>query len=221
MPRVAPFCSIALLLAGDGRWPLGLTGRDGQIALAPPRGEGPLAILAEDGAGYEGRFPAGGERQDQPAVVTVPGRARLAGRVVDLRTRRPLSGALVWWEIEPARFARAGADGSSDFSLPALGSRWARAGAAGYLPERDHGGAAAATPRPYTFALAPAARLQGTGGTARAPRSPAPSWSRSWTSSARHAGCSAAGLRPSVPAAAPAAASSCAGWRWTRPTSCG
>src|SRR5688500_17504671 len=162
-PGRAPLAG-ALVLAGHGRWPLGLTGRDGQIAVAPPRGEGPLAILAEDGAGYEGRFPAGGESPDQPAVVTVPGRVRLAGRVVDRRTRRPLSGALVWWEIEPARFARTGADGSYDFLVPALGARWAGAGAAGYLPERDHGGADAATPRPYTFALAPAARLQGTVG---------------------------------------------------------
>ena len=80
--------------------------------------------------------------------------------MIDARTRRPLSGALVWRDAEPAHARVTAGDGTYRLTLSPRAAGWVHALAPGYVPELDSAGATSVD-RSYVFALEPAARLTG------------------------------------------------------------
>jgi protocatechuate 3,4-dioxygenase beta subunit len=155
----------ALVVAGKGQWPIGLTDAGGRLAAALPVGDGEeVSAWASGGRRGSTRLqppPPGAIGESPAAVITLPAAGALAGRVLDAQRREPLPGALVWWSGEPATAART--DGAGAYRL--AGVRAGRAGIAaaapGYLAGFASLTVAAGEGRGPTFALKPAVRLRG------------------------------------------------------------
>lgn len=91
------------VLIQSGRWSLGLTGADGRAEVTTPcQGETALYLLTPDGRwSRAGTRPANGS--EAALRFTLPPRgAQLAGRVLDVTSRQPIAGALVWPTDDPA-----------------------------------------------------------------------------------------------------------------------
>ncbi|MCU1349405.1 MAG: hypothetical protein JWO56_2435, partial [Acidobacteria bacterium] len=154
-------CTRTLLVRGpDGRpvsgaavWvePLrvGSTNDDGLLAIGIPcHGELPASVEASDGRGADVRLRAHADAA--PLEVTLEAPARHGGRVIDGETRDPLAGAFVWFDADPAGFARTDAKGM--YALARRGRPpLLRAAAVGHLP----------SPNGPVFALQPTATLAG------------------------------------------------------------
>ncbi|HZF12331.1 MAG TPA: carboxypeptidase regulatory-like domain-containing protein [Thermoanaerobaculia bacterium] len=162
-----------LVAAGPGLPAAALTDESGRatvFAKLPAKGKigkpgKPLAWTADGRRGRAGERPPGAELS-APLLITLPKPAEpRAGQVVDRLDRRPLPGALVWPQRNPAAFVRADARGGYALPGAAEGKTWsASAAAAGHLPEdlaAPPPGRGERALRAPTFALEPAAAVQG------------------------------------------------------------
>jgi protocatechuate 3,4-dioxygenase beta subunit len=154
-------CTRTLLVRGaDGRpvsgatvsvEPLrvGSTNDEGLLAIGIPcHGELRASVEASDGRGADVRLRAAADAA--PLEVTLEAPERHGGRVIDGETRDPLAGAFVWFDDDPAGFARTDAKGT--YALARRGRPpLLRAAAVGHLPS---------TSGPV-FALQPTATLAG------------------------------------------------------------
>ncbi len=95
-----------------------------------------------------------------PATVRLSVPVAVSGRVVDGASRRPLAGALVWFQGFPDSVARTGAHGRYTVRPSGPCQAPLAAAAPGYLPPQSFGGGACAAAGP-TIALAPAAGIEG------------------------------------------------------------
>ncbi len=152
-----------LAVTGPTNHPLGSTDANGRLGLAvPPRGEVPLTLLAADGRQIEARISPPPKDRPGPLRLVLPERLTLSGRVIDLETRRPLAGALVWnegrpWEAVPT-------DDSGGYALGADRGTGdiLEGGAPGYLRSEPRMLTAPPRGRPGpTLALEPAAAVEG------------------------------------------------------------
>lgn len=144
------------------RWsgrPVGITGPDGRLEIAVPEQASALTLENAEGGGAQVfRTVAEGL---QPIRLEPP--RRIAGRVVDALSRKPVAGAVVWSGsplLNPA--VHSGEDGSFVLTVPAAAAEvWLIAGAAGFLRgESQEAGKGAV--EPVLLKLAPAAALSGT-----------------------------------------------------------
>lgn len=149
-----------LVRVGPEAWPMGWTDEAGSLALPGSPAE-PLALRLTGPGGFSldlAAQPIG----DRPVLVRFPDAARLAGRVLDAESGRPLPGALVLSPSDPGTFVRSDAGGRFALGPPEAGVFVLEATAAGYLPKRipvspaDLGGA-----RGLSLALARAQSLRG------------------------------------------------------------
>ena len=112
--------------------PVAATGADGRCSMAVPDKEPPLA---EGPQGWSAKLvrPAG-NGTDAIHVRLEPPR-RIAGKVIDLGSGRPVVGALVWsgWPLL-SPVARTNAEGAFQVEVPAGEENWLQAAAAGFLP---------------------------------------------------------------------------------------
>ncbi|HEV8578248.1 MAG TPA: carboxypeptidase-like regulatory domain-containing protein [Thermoanaerobaculia bacterium] len=133
------------------------TGPDGRLSIAIPSGEPPLVTGPQGWAARIVRPEGSGA--GTVAVRLQPPR-RIAGRVVDLASGRPVAGALVWsgWPLL-APVARTDGQGAFQLEVPAGEDSWLQAAAAGFLggdrqPAQPGGSA-------NVLKLTPAAALSG------------------------------------------------------------
>jgi hypothetical protein len=101
-------------------------------------------------------------RQAGTGVAVRPGSLRrIAGKVVDLASGRPVPGALVWsgWPLL-APVSRTDAEGAFQIEIAAGGEPWVEAAAAGFLPG-DRQVLRSGVSAPVVLKLAPAATLSG------------------------------------------------------------
>jgi 5-hydroxyisourate hydrolase-like protein (transthyretin family) len=149
-----------LLRLGEWRWPVGLTGDDGELSWRGPAGAADLFLETDDGRFRRLRRPAP-EPHGPPNTVDLPAApGHLAGRVVDGLRREPLPGAVVWWGGDEGHWTSS--DPRGGYSLPAnsLGVEMMMLAAApGYQRTWIQVGAGAPAP---TLALLPAAAVAGT-----------------------------------------------------------
>jgi hypothetical protein len=135
---------------------LGMTDKDGRLAVTIPRNEDAgLSLTAPDC-----RWLRAALRRDSPAVLTLklePPRT-VKGQVIDRQTRQPIAGAWVWADGLPSCSARADADGRYSVALPGFGEPRVRAAAVRHLPET-----LAWTPSSTLLALAPVQTRTATG----------------------------------------------------------
>jgi protocatechuate 3,4-dioxygenase beta subunit len=113
------------------RWsfmPLGVTGADGRLPL--PEATSGTSLRLETADGVQAVVPVAAEERGT-LVVRLPGGEVQSGRVLDVQTRKPLPGALVWGEgYRPVR-----ADAAGQFNLRAFSpGEEIQAAAAGHLP---------------------------------------------------------------------------------------
>lgn len=160
-PAGEPLAGV-LVRGGSRARPLGVTGRDGRASLAlADRGDVELRLVAADGRGERVVLPGSPGGDDDLRVVVLPPPRLLAGRVLDVASRRPLAGAVVWTGVDPGTWARTDAEGRYHLAVPE-GRFWVQAEAAGYLPQAA--GVEAAHPRRGrlpTLALGTAAEVRG------------------------------------------------------------
>ncbi len=154
-------CTRTLLVRGpDGRpvsgaavsvepFRVGSTNDEGLLTIGIPcHGELRASVEASDGRGAGVRLRAAAE--PAPFEVTLEAPARHSGRVIDGETRDPLAGAFVWFDDDPAGFARTDAKGT--YALARRGHPpLLRAAAVGHLPSANG----------PVFALQPTATLAG------------------------------------------------------------
>ncbi|HEX4964332.1 MAG TPA: carboxypeptidase regulatory-like domain-containing protein [Thermoanaerobaculia bacterium] len=124
------------------------------LLSALPLGAQPIAI--------GGRAPGPGG----VALPTAKPPLRLAGRVIDLESRKPLAGALVWPAGNPASPVRTGEDGRYEIVVSPAADLRLQASAPGYFPSAPLAvlsapASSSARPGP-TLPLAPTAALGGT-----------------------------------------------------------
>lgn len=141
------------------RWngsPVGITGPDGRLEIAVPEGESALTLESREGWGAR---VARTEGQGILPVRLEPPR-RIAGRVVDSLSRKPVAGALAWSGLPlVAPAARTGVDGTFSLGVP-VDEGWLEAAAAGFLAgDRQLAGKGTQT---AVLPLAPSAALSGT-----------------------------------------------------------
>ncbi|HVR96557.1 MAG TPA: carboxypeptidase regulatory-like domain-containing protein, partial [Thermoanaerobaculia bacterium] len=112
---------VAGALVQTGEWAVGTTDAAGRLVVAAPC-DRELAVTAEttDGRLARGSLkPAPKGAAPAPARLTLPAQAaRLSGRVLDTKTRRPIAAALVWPEDAAASFVRTDAAGSYTVAAP-------------------------------------------------------------------------------------------------------
>lgn len=116
-------------LARWNGWPVAVAGPDGRLEIAVP-GDGALTLESREGWGAQAARTGTGLL---PLRLAPP--RRIAGRVVDSLSRRPVAGALVWSGsplVAPP--VRTGADGAFLLEVPAAAEVSLAAGAAGFLP---------------------------------------------------------------------------------------
>ena len=160
----------ALVLAGAGRWPLGLTAGDGRLTVRPPVAEGEAVhALAAGGHGTSARLTT--PTPSRPAaLLRLPAATPVTGRVLDALRREPLAGALVWLRGDPATAVRTDRTGAYRLAavpaIPAAALLAIAPGTAvvavapGYRPETEKLQAASEERGPV-FALDPSVRLRG------------------------------------------------------------
>jgi protocatechuate 3,4-dioxygenase beta subunit len=141
-----------LVRVGDRGWPRGLTDEQGRIRLAVPP-EAPFTVTLENDAGWRQRLAV---NAGEPARLDSP--QRLAGRVTDATSGRPLAGAFVWERSAPFSMVRAAADGTFELPFAGPGIRRLHAAAPGHLARAVEGTAAASSP---VIALQRAANVGG------------------------------------------------------------
>jgi protocatechuate 3,4-dioxygenase beta subunit len=140
---------------------LGTTDIAGLLTVTGPCKSGlRIGVSTADGRRAVVSIPAAQATPDPVAVVLQPP-DRYSGRVLDVETRAPLAGALVWADDDPAGFVRADARGA--FTLTRTpqstgSSVQIRAAAAAHLPGVQKVAAGKSVP---TFALQPTALLSG------------------------------------------------------------
>ncbi len=143
-------------LARWNGWPVGIMGPDGRLEIAVPEGESALTLESREGWGARVARTEG--KEILPVRLEPP--RRIAGRVVDSLSRKPVAGAVAWSgfpRVAPA--VRTDAEGAFSLDVPA-DEGWLEAGAAGFLPgERQLARKGA---QPAVLALAPSATLSGT-----------------------------------------------------------
>jgi protocatechuate 3,4-dioxygenase beta subunit len=160
----------ALILAGAGRWPLGLTAGDGRLTVRPPVAEGEVVhALAAGGHSASARLATPAPNRPA-ALLRLPTTAPVAGRVLDALRREPLAEAFVWLRGDPATAVRTDRAGAYRLAavpvLPAAAvlavapDTAVVAVAPGYLRETESLQAAAEERGPV-FALDPSVRLRG------------------------------------------------------------
>jgi protocatechuate 3,4-dioxygenase beta subunit len=151
-PRDRPLPDVLVLTAGGGE-PLGLTGADGRLAVRLAPGEEAAVELrtAEGLVGGGALPPPAGEG---PAVLAVAPPRRLSGSILAAPDRRPIAGAWVWWQEEPAVAAVSDERGAFALPLPpTAGARVLRVAAPGYLGYARRLAVAAAPPLPAAEVL--------------------------------------------------------------------
>lgn len=157
----------ALVFEVDTMLPLAATGDDGRAVVL--QGDETLRLRLFDRRGRHGETalaPAAGDEEPEAASVTVAEPERIAGRVIDRESRRPIGGALTWPAGSSGDFTRT--DGAGAYELHGAGEGnavWAAASgyAAGFerLPERRPGAKAFAETGGPTLALTPAGAVSG------------------------------------------------------------
>ncbi|HEX6898357.1 MAG TPA: carboxypeptidase-like regulatory domain-containing protein [Thermoanaerobaculia bacterium] len=106
----------ALILHNASRLILGRSGTDGKITLAMPATDWfEILTLGVDGRAAGSRIRAKSREVDAISLV-LPGPVAMQGVVEDSASHRPVAGALVWPEHDPAAFVRA--TGKGKFRLP-------------------------------------------------------------------------------------------------------
>lgn len=149
----------AVLFGGKGSWPLAQSDSLGKLAVPATLAATTVTARAPDGAFLETRLPPPKE-PGVPVVIDLPAAARLAGRVLEAATRRPLPNAWVWPQGAGELAVRSRGDGGYEVRIAAPNSRL-RAVAAGFLGADSWTVPAGATRGP-TFALAAALAVGGT-----------------------------------------------------------
>lgn len=151
--------------AGDSAWPMGLTDGDGHLELRG-RWSAPLALrlFAADGRSQTHVVEPAVEAEGPVAITFYPP-VRIAGKVRDATTRRPLAGALVWPGADPGRAVVADALGELELVSPPGRRYWLQAGATGYLAQAQWiergGGERGGQPPRETFSLRPSTVARG------------------------------------------------------------
>jgi protocatechuate 3,4-dioxygenase beta subunit len=118
------------LLRWEGR-PLAVTGADGRLEMAVPEGDTVLTVESREGWRARIAIPAGASGII-PVHLEAP--RKIAGKVVESDTGRPVAGALAWsgWPMAgPA--ARSDTAGAFQVEGP-FGEAWANAAAADFFP---------------------------------------------------------------------------------------
>ncbi len=163
----------ALVVGGEGHWPLGTTGGNGRLVVPPPGAAGEeVHALAAGGRQASARLrpPEAVDRTASAAaaagrpaaLLTLADAGPRSGRVLDADRREPLAGALVWFGDDPDGAARTDRSGGYRVAAVPAGTRHGLGAAApGYLPAWEEAQGGAAEERGPTFALRPAVRLRG------------------------------------------------------------
>ena len=115
-PNNKPAAGALVRLARRG-WPYGLTGEDGRIALPVPLKD-EIGLFAEDSRGLRIEIVMtveAGEGTDVPAVA-LRSPTLSTGRVLEISSREPIPGALVW--SGGTAWTRAGASGTFELRAP-------------------------------------------------------------------------------------------------------
>lgn len=156
----------ALVMAASSGLPLARSGPGGRAQVAVVGSE-PLALEVEDGDGATASLtllPPSPNEKPRPLPVRLERAIALSGRVIDVESRQPLAGAVVFAPTRPE--AAALTDGGGAYTLERVGARgggWLQAAAGGYFPgSLDLSEPASYGGRAPTFALAPAGRITGT-----------------------------------------------------------
>lgn len=149
----------ALILHNASRLILGRTGTAGEAALAMPATDWfEILTLGEDGRITGSRIRAKSREVDAISLV-LPGPVMMQGGVEDSESHRPVAGALVWPEHDPAAFVRATDKGK--FRLPWTPESGVRIAAAApgtrWNAEKPRSASS-----PLRIALEPAPRIDGT-----------------------------------------------------------
>jgi hypothetical protein len=125
----------AAAAAGNPPWPVGVSGDDGRFDVPAAVAAGPLDVLLADGRRWrlEPPRPAAAP-EGEPLRVALAPRPRLAGRVLDAATRRPLAGVLVWPGDDPGSVAFTDERGGYTVAARDGGRGWVQAEADGFAP---------------------------------------------------------------------------------------
>ncbi len=141
------------------RWngqPVGITGPEGRLEIAVPEGDSALTLESREGWG------ARIVRTEGKGILSVrlaPPR-RIAGRVVDSVSRKPVAGAVAWSGF-PLVAPPVRTDAEGKLGIDVLGDEgWVEAGAAGFLPGESQ--LARKGAQPTVLPLSPAVALSGT-----------------------------------------------------------
>jgi uncharacterized GH25 family protein len=148
---------------GQQLHPVGRTDESGRITLhLPASGGSALTLLAGDGRRLDSRLEPSSEERSKPEQLTLPARLVISGRLIDMQTRRPIPGGVIWDESEPIDAAMTDSAGGYVMGGPAGRRLFITAGAPGYMQAdafefqlNDNG-----RPGP-TLALQPAAAIEG------------------------------------------------------------
>ncbi|MEM9598701.1 MAG: carboxypeptidase regulatory-like domain-containing protein, partial [Acidobacteriota bacterium] len=123
---------------GSAAWPIGVTGADGALSLAVPRGRALPLLLAAEG-GREARalleVPAEGTDDAGPMQIRLPRSRSVAVRVTDSGDG-PLAGAVVWSGGDPGIWAVTDGRGRASLELPGGDGSTFQVEAEGYAPGR-------------------------------------------------------------------------------------
>ncbi|MBP7149659.1 MAG: carboxypeptidase regulatory-like domain-containing protein, partial [Acidobacteria bacterium] len=152
----------AALADPDDRHPLALSGDDGRCTLAVAGNSIGVWAGSPEGASTKAELALPQETKDRPVVITLPAVREVSGRVIDVTTRRPIAGAIIWTPRAGIDFVVSGESGAYSLVVPARREVELAAAAAGYLESdfRDAAVSPLAADAP-TIALQPAAEVRG------------------------------------------------------------
>lgn len=152
----------ALVRWGPSRVPLGLTGEDGSFTAAARQGQAtPIQLSTREGLAGESDLSLAPDAEAPP--VPLRPAPRLSGRVLEVRTGRPLAGALVWIPGQPWQSSLTQGDGRYSLPSPAAASQRPKveAHAAGYLPAQGEARGKAGAWEGPALALEPSRVIRG------------------------------------------------------------
>ncbi len=132
--RGRPIAGVLVVL-GTPAWPAGTTDEKGRLTVSGWSWDEPLRMFLMTSNGR--RLDAWLEPADAKSAVTFtfPEARRLAGRLVDSATQRPVAGALVWPHHDPGTFAVTGDGGEFELYAPQGQGFWVQAEADAFAPQ--------------------------------------------------------------------------------------
>lgn len=163
--RGRPVADVIALL-GVSRWPLSATPANGVITPVLAEGRAtPVLLAAPDGRILALPLTPSAPPPDspqKPRPLVLADLTSQEGRVISLRTRQPIAGALVQSAQQPTAFQATGADGRFALRLPVSAQGMISAWAADFLSgSTPHGRLEQPTGSSFTIALKPAAAVTG------------------------------------------------------------